>query len=743
MIRHNPHKIGEVYENIPCYNNGKWELISFNSREEFAETLEKDYLKEPGTYELDETIYLFKEKAIDFEGDGYYTNCEEDTLEYEDFWDFEKLKSRKGVFFFNNNKKFYLPREFYFWINYLEIVDKVKRQKRFNDIWDTQIWVALYEFIAELRYEHATVLKKRQFGSSLYHMAKIINIIWFEDAAVCKIGASLETYITGVNGCWKFLQMYRSFLNKHTAWVREMNPGSSGKWEQKVEAVENGIKVDIGNNSTVESFSFQQSDTAGVGGLTTLFFYEEAGIAPRMDKTLEFLLPAMEAGDITTGIFIAAGTVGDLDQCKPLEELTYKAKKNRIYTIRNKWVNDKGLVLETGMFVPEQYSMLPFIDKFGNSLVDQAYERMLELYKEWEENLAPEVCQIRKSQHPINMEIAFAARNQSVFPLALVNSHSLDIEDGKYPYELIDLEEDVNGKIVAKLTFKPPITEYPIDKKASDKTGTIVVYERPDENPEWGTYYASVDPVKQGKSTTSESLCSIHVYKNPIQVTRFTDGRAKTFVEGDKIVAAWCGRFDDLNDTHKRLELIIKWYNAWTLVEANVSQFIIHMIHYKLQRYLVPKNEMVFLKDHGHNTTGLPEYGWKNTGRIFYDNLLPYLIDFLKEKIYEETDTKGNVVKTHYGITRIPDIMVMKEMKKYTEGMNVDRLISLATLISFVKIQNANRGFKKKIESDEPTHLDNSDKFSNLNTRSPFSHIGKPNRLGNGGKSRNPFRNMN
>ena len=54
---------------------------------------------------------------------------------------------------------------------------------------------------------------------------------------------------------------------------------------------------------------------------------------------------------------------------------------------------------------------------------------------------------------------------------------------------------------------------------------------------------------------------------------KMTNGELETFIESKtKIVAAWCGRFDDINRTHERLELIIEYYNAWTLVENNISQ---------------------------------------------------------------------------------------------------------------------------------------------------------------------------
>ena len=85
-----------------------------------------------------------------------------------------------------------------------------------------------------------------------------------------------------------------------------------------------------------------------------------------------------------------------------------------------------------------------------------------------------------------------------------------------------------------------------------------------------------------------------------------------------KLYPAWCGiPFDDINKTHERLELIIEYYNAWTLVENNISLFIQHMIAKRKQKYLVPKDQILFLKDLGSNrSTMFSDYGWNNTGTL-------------------------------------------------------------------------------------------------------------------------------
>jgi hypothetical protein len=254
-------------------------------------------------------------------------------------------------------------------------------------------------------------------------------------------------------------------------------------------------------------------------------------------------------------------------------------------------------------------------------------------------------------------------------------------------------------------------------------------------------YYASVDPVGEGKTTTSDSLCSIYVYKTAVEVVK-KDGEDITHVvERDGIVASWCGRFDDIKKTHERLEILIEWYNAWTLVENNVSLFIHYMMERKKQRYLIPKSMMLFLKDIGANANVFQEYGWRNVGTLFKGTILSYGIEFLKEELDQEVLPDGTIVKTIYGVERIPDAMLLKEMQAYRDGLNVDRLVAFCALIAFAKVQQANRGMSKRIEVSKD-NLVNSQKFSKLNY-SPFRHIG--NSTKNNGlmrPSRNTFKNI-
>ena len=1077
---------------IPIWDNGQWGTSSFSSSEEWREYL-LTLFREPGQYNFNDTAFLFNNEARNFNKLGFYSVTPFKSKDYIYYWNDQKNKCRTGVLYKDKNNVWYLTRDYYMWLNFLPIYDKEEKKFGFAKVRDAQYHMALYEVLAELYYKHVAILKKRQIASSYFHAGKLINSLWFEEGVTLKMGASLKDYIND-KGTWKFLDEYASFLNEHTAWYRPMNPDKVMLWQQKIEVRKGNKKTEVGLKGTIQGMSFEKSATAGVGGPCQYFFHEEAGIAPKMGETYEYLRPALQSGMITTGVFIAAGSVGDLDQCEPLKNLILNPEANDIYAVETNLLDGKGTIGTAGLFIPEQWSMMPYVDKYGNSLVKEALDAITEERIKWKREIEPDKYQLRISQKPTNIEEAFAFRRESVFSVQHLAAQLRRIEDKDYPYELLELYRDEHGNLSIKESNKLPINEFPISKKTEDKTGCLVVWERPKKDPTFGMYYASIDPVSEGKAehvnnmlytpkgrkrigdikigdqvigsngylinvtgvypqgikklykitfsdghsikvcedhlwsvklnggtkgyitlavkdlldntktitytgsgknikkeytistyykdkqnrnkwsipivepisfdlstklpinpyllglllgdgglsqrsirfstvdielinsiehileddllikkvknsncdysivtkvgsknsltkrlkklglkgkksenkfipqeymyamvsdrlsllqglmdtdgsysnhgaefyssskilayqvvelvqslggiakirckktthldsyivrvslskylnpfilkrkreiykqsrvynkyitnieyanddeavcisvdapdnlyvtehaivthntTTSDSLCSIFVYKAPIEVSREEGGEQKTHIEQDKIVAAWCGRFDDIKKTHERLELIIEWYNAWTLVENNVSLFIQYMISQRKQRYLVTKDQILFLKDIGSNASVYQQYGWRNTGTLFKAHLISYAIEFLREEIDHDYKTDGSVVRTTYGVSRIPDPMLIKEMLAYREGLNVDRLVAFTALVAFAKIQQSNRGYLKRREVN-PESLDKSKDLYKLKVGA-FRHIGKSGSSGSMQRPKQAFKNL-
>lgn len=730
-----------MYLRIPTYENktDEWSHTEFETREQFVDFLWSIF-KKPGLYNFDSTSKKFNLEAQRFNKDRVFCTAPSRSKDFVYYWDIQKERCRYGVIYKGEKDTWYLSRDYYMWINFLPIYNKEVGKFTFADIRDAQYHMSLYEEIAKHSFKHVAILKKRQIASSYYHAGKIINLYWFEEGAVNKMAGSLKDYINE-KGTWRFLEEYRNFLNTHTAWYRPSNPDKVLNWEQKIEVTQGGKKRDVGLKSVIFGLALEKDPTNGVGGPCTFFFHEEAGIAPRMNETLEYLLPAMKSGMIYTGMFVAAGSVGDLEQCEPLKELILNPDSKDVLAVETNLMDAEGKIGMCGLFIPEQWSMQPCIDEFGNSQVEKALEMILAERIVWKKTLKPEDYQLRISQKPINIEEAFAYRKVSKFPLHLVTKQIRRIEDGEYFREFVELFRNDKNEVQSRETRKIPISEFPVSPTTVDKEGVIVVYERPVKDPRFGMYYASVDPVSEGKTTTSDSLCSIFVYKTTQEITKHkADGSIEQHIERDKIVASWCGRFDDLNKTHERLELLIEWYNAWTIVENNISLFIQYMISRRKQKYLVPKSQIMFLKELQSNNNVYQEYGWRNVGTIFKTNLISYAVQFLEEHLDVETKPDGEIVKTIYGIERIPDIMLLKEMAAYRDGLNVDRMVAFCALVAFAKVQESNKGYSKRVEREE-TNLDNAKKSSKF-SMSPFRHMGKESSSITAKIPRNPFRNI-
>ena len=732
----------DFWNDIPTWDNGTWTTTNFESREEFRVFIFSIF-REPGQYNFNEdSSKIFNEQCRLFNENKIYCTAPYKSKDFINYWDDQKEKCRKGVIVKSGKEIWFLAREYYMWLNFLPIFNKEIQAFGFADIRDAQYHMALYELLAELHYKHSAILKKRQIASSYYHAGKLLNQQWFEAGVTLKMGASLKDYINE-KGTWKFLSEYAAFLNEHTAWYRPMSPDKVMMWQQKIEVRKGDRKTEVGLKCTIQGMSFEKDPTNGVGGPVKYFFHEEAGIAPKMDQTYEYMRPAMRSGLMTTGMFIAAGSVGDLSQCNPLKDMIQNPKSKDVYAVHTNLIDGKGTEGMSGLFIPEQWSMPPYIDAYGNSLVEESLKALDEQFIEWKDDLSPEDYQLRISQHPRNIKEAFDHRTVSVFPPHLLAAQDRRIEEKEYGYEFLEMSTDAEGKPSVTKSNKSPITEFPIRKKTEDKTGCVVVWERPVKDPTFGMYYASVDPVGEGKTTTSDSLCSIYVMKAPIEVTKVTGTETETYIEQGKIVAAWCGRFDDINQTHHKLELIIEWYNAWTLVENNISLFIQYMIQRRKQKYLVPKSQIMFLKDLGSNNNVFQEYGWKNTGTLFKSHLLSYAIEFTREELDQELKDDGTVVRTTYGIERIPDPMLIKEMREYADGVNVDRLVSFAALVAFMRIQQSNRGYTKTVIMDDTAkNLQKSENLFKLN-KSPFRHMGgRGGNMSNSGFKKSAFKNI-
>lgn len=698
-----------------------WSETSFEKRKD-ALSFIRSHIKYPGQYNLKYTQGVWNEQACIFQknervsGNGHYPIYVNNSVDFRNHWDFEESKCLfEGFIIYkkpSEGLEFAVPCLYYWYLNYCPIPDKVKQREDFPEIYDGDLHYFLYILECILVREFGVVLKKRQSGYTLKNMAIKLNAIWFGRSAMSKIFAFDENK---VKESWAFMTNYRDHNNRYCAWKRGFDPSKPLDWHMRRKQTDGSY---IGRNCQAKGFTTKQNFSNGIGGSAKVIFGEESGANPTLGKTHEFITSNVSYGGLTTGLIIYSGAVGELDQAEPLKEFILHPKRNGFVSRPNNIPEDIELGSDVGFFAPEWWNYvsverdeddkpvgeaLRCFDENGNS--DEVKSKAeIAKWRAIAKEKDPEGYRYYCSQRPLSITEAFAFRKEAKFPQNLVQAQKRRIEDRLYTKEFVDIVQDEKGALVFARSTNLPISDFPISKTAVNKEGCIVISERPigyetGVRPELGKYYvASIDPTDAGKTTTSESLFCILIYKLDVEVT-VRGEESQTFIEPGKIVCEWTGRFDDPIKTNERARDLLEIYGATATVEVNISSFVNYMIGQRKQHYLVPKSQLLFLKELGSNLNAFQDYGWKNTGSLFEKHLIPYIIEFMKEELDRETKEDGTVVKIVHGVERLNVfIMIIKEMELYQPGMNVDRLIALGGLVAYVKVLLANRGYAKRID---------------------------------------------
>lgn len=705
---------------IPTYTSSTdvWSETVFETLEEFIEYVDSQF-KIPGSYNLKNTskwkevgtTYTKSCTRPNLEG-GKYSNALKGTSAYYKFWNNEKEKCKKGVIYDN----IYVPPFYYFYLNFCPFNDDVRGKKSFALVYDNDLYFFHYLMLCILKGKHAVVLKARQKGYSLKIMAVLYWSYVWHAGTVNTIGAIDEGKVVK---SWRFLERYKSHCDQNTASAFKRGPVKPKllDWLERTELKDGGF---IGLDSQIKGTTFQKSFDAGVGGAQTLFFYEEAGISGTMLKTIGYIRPALEKGSITTGTIIASGALGELDDAEDLKEIFYNPDSHNFLYVTNVWDKDPmRLNHPCGLFISEAYNMegtylgKPFMDADGNSDVEHS---MLFINEQKEKaklsNKSAELIQLDLSQKITSPEEGFAARKDGFFQARILKSHKDRMVIEKPKIINCELYEDRDGLIKWEHVDRTPIIEFPFTgEKDKDKRGAVCIYELPkveqgDYEPAARTYFAGIDPIQTDLTTTSESLFCIYIFKNLTKV-KYKDpetGELKIRHEGYKPVAWYIGRYDDRKQTNEQAEYLLRMYNAYGLVENNVTSFIDHMRAKNLDhKYLMPSSEAkrIWGEDVAVETSVDRGYGiyMASNGKLKH-----FLLNKQKDYVGDILDVvrkpDGQVVRTIYGCERISDQGLLNEMISYEKKHNTDRLVAFGLALAACEMY-INSGITSEFDETE------------------------------------------
>lgn len=665
---------------------------SFETKEDFISYMYSQF-KLPGKYNLKDTyrwkdagnMYSSTVTRPNFEG-GYYTKAIKGTYKYKQYWSNERDKVLNGIII----DDIYVPPFYYWYINFCPIYNDLVKKKMLGDVWDSDLWFFHYIMLCMLTGKHAVVVKARQRGYSFKIMALEYWCYSWKEASVCTIGAYKEEYTLK---SWRFLDFYRKHLNTYTHWKRGPILPKSLEWMERTYLTDGTY---AGLDSKISATTFKVSPENGVGGSQTIFFYEEAGIAPTLLSTIGFVRPALEKGNRTTGLIIASGSVGDLDDCVDLKEIFYNPEAHNFLQVDNIWDHKSGYK-KCGLFISEAYNLTGFIDKDGNSLVDEAIKFVKDNNEKVKNLKRRELAQLDISQKPLSPEQAFDQRKSSEWPIEEMQRQQERIlhkdKEGLWKTKPLKctLYEDDEGKIKFKTNNLPEEHRYPIIPDWEDKRGVVTIYEMPDENPKRLTYFAGVDTVEVDVTYTSESVMSVDIYKRMVKVKyKDTDGKIKIKIAGGKIVATYRGRHDPIEKGNEQAWYLIKLYNALAYVERSKPNFINYMKRNgRAETYLAKESEVQVSKDMNFVTdtsNSRSNYGFiisamNQMWRVLKNSAKEY---FGTE--FDRIEENGEVKKIFNGIDKTDDYWLLEEYIQYNDKGNFDRIISHCAALTIGKV---------------------------------------------------------
>lgn len=319
------------------------------------------------------------------------------------------------------------------------------------------------------------------------------------------------------------------------------------------------------------------------------------------------------------------------------------------------------------------------------------------------------LLQQEKVQYPITCEDVFLSSEVSPFYNVIEEATKHKeylIQSGNWDRRRT-LTKDNQGKIHCDLSTKP-LVEFPFVGENQDPP-YLIIEDIPDFKPPKYMYVASADFYKQEKTSSTDSVCTVGIYKYPL----FGDENGK------RLVASYAGRPKTYKDLNNKVLLLLEAYNAIMLPEnedLGVFQTFLETL----------KLEEQYLEKHIDFNTAL-KYSdndarkWGYTPRQSKRKLISMYANYLDEDVVIKND-KGEDV-TVKRVQTIDDIWLLTEIINYSEAGNYDRISGHIGAIGLLHVLDKNyiypKGMTRRRNEDEaPKEVkERSKSFYNFNTR--------------------------
>lgn len=668
-----------------------------------------NYLVEPKKIENSDK---FREAAIRFQKNGFYTAAPKGTSAYLEYWREERKKCLDGYTAPDGD---WISGYHYFYLNYCPILlirekyvedrrgtkrKKIVRERDFPDFWDSDYDYYLAIDAAESEGKHLVVLKARGKGYSFKGGSMLCrNYFLIPESKSYAVASEMEFLLKDglLSKAWEFMD----FIDQHTGWSKKRQAVNKTvhKRASYIVADDDGTKSEAGYRSEIIGVSLKNDPDKARGKRGKLILWEEGGKFPDLIKSWQVAQPSVEDSGVAHGLMIAFGTGGTDDaDYEGLKELFMYPDGYNALPFKNIWDDAGGTC---GYFVPEYVNMYG-IDAEGRLLQDEGGNTEYHIATRHALAKRDQVLKGANdrnaidryiAEHPFNPTEACLQLTGNIFPKEELIRHLAYIRNSEKlrNYKQVgDLEWNESGIIKWVPTDRPKdIIKYRL-KGEDNKRGQIVIWEHPQDNPPHGLYIAGCDPYDHDQAATSDSLGSVFIYK------RFQD--FESFY--DIIVAEYTGRPDTVNEFYENVRKLLLYFNAKLLYENEKPG---------LYTYFTNKHSDYLLADQ-------PDY----ISQIIKDSKVRrkkgvHMVSGIKDeaelKIRDWLNEEYEPGKKN--LTKLMSEPLIEELVSYNRDGNFDRVIALM-LVMLYKEELHNLHVKKAQDEEKNNNLFREPLFSDI-----------------------------
>ena len=649
--------------------------------------------------------HLFTEMADYYRKNGEYTSLKVDSINHRKLRKREEYRRKHGftapcrLKADGTIEDVHITGGHYNFLNYTRMerldessivngnVNTARKHFDFPAFIDAQYWTWQVMEFAKNNGFHLIIDKTRRGGFSYIMASDSANIVNGQSRKVVIHVAADSNYLTDRGGLSDFAISDIRFYEERSPFIRGIVSTVKDDFRLGYK-LPNGVEADKSWKSALLSVSAHNNPDCAIGKDAVVVKVEELSTMENFDKFMAVTEPAMRTGSYVTGTLMAWGTATS-GNMQVFEQNFYNPKTFNFMPFENVWDRDARSEI-CGFFKPYCWGLegeigkLKGMDEDGNSNLLIGLEiakKEREQKKASSKTYSDYINYL--GQYALMPSESFSNVSENIFSSEELSAweDKLRVDSDLRFYTDGQLEEDkgavrfVSNKRLQSEGKKVYDWIQGVPRRGNeDPHGCVRIWFYPEyvdsitsrgrikEIPK-GLYSITYDPVGVDKDkneiTNKHSHNSIKVWMNPHPINGFKQ----------KLVAAYYGRPDKLEDADRICYLLAKYYNCigTTIVEINRGETVSNFRKWNALNYLA--FEPMFVWDTSIQEKYSKTYGYSMSGAARKLDAIRLLKEFLYEEIGK--DEFGNPIRNFHNIYDYQSIL---ELKKWNSKGNFDRV---------------------------------------------------------------------